>query len=76
MDGFINRLLAYRLGRFRHHMIRLRLIFKKHGEVITRNLTADDALDERELWKYANKTTQERWPKLAGTLQDLKIEGR
>lgn len=54
-------------------MQQLKLTFKKHGEVIKRNLQADDGLNEKQLRRYANDTTAERWPELRGTLQQMQV---
>jgi len=54
-------------------MIKLRLIFKKHGEETKRNLQAENGMSKEELWKYANQTTKERWPELKGTMQEMEI---
>lgn len=52
--------------------IKLRLIFKKHGEVTKRNLMIDDCKDD-QIWKKANKEVQKRWPELKGTMQELEL---
>lgn len=49
----------------------LRLTFKAHGEVTTRNVKADDGLDQKTAWKYAMSITKQRWPSLVGKLQKL-----